>query len=387
MAIYNWNAIYLGNAADIDTDEASIATETPGSLLGTFGSSGAPLADNIVDVVVDDADGDTNINTDNDAFDDPEPMLIDGVSHVLDSGAVYNATITYTDGTTATITAVILQTTDGNLYLAPEMSDNADKAAMEAKAIESLTLDSVAVGTTNIGANRQQTNFVCFVLGTLIDTPHGPTPVERLAPGDAVLTLDHGAQPICRVWSGLVSVTRQIVSRGAAPVIIPAHVFGASRPLRPLRVSPQHRLLLNSPVARRMFGSDDVLIAAKRLVGIDGIGTSAVTGPVRYFHFALARHEIVFAEGLPAESLYLGREARRVIGPEALDARDICGDAGMREEEAQVAEIPVRPIAEGHRARRLLGRMCERAHRAGASRVFHGMAISRLPERQISPAW
>jgi len=39
-------------------------------------------------------------------------------------------------------------------------------------------------------------NPVCFVAGTLIDTPSGRRPIEALQEGDLVLTADHGAQPI-----------------------------------------------------------------------------------------------------------------------------------------------------------------------------------------------
>jgi hypothetical protein len=37
---------------------------------------------------------------------------------------------------------------------------------------------------------------VCFVAGTLIATPSGAVPVERLRPGDLVATWDEGAQPV-----------------------------------------------------------------------------------------------------------------------------------------------------------------------------------------------
>lgn len=51
--------------------------------------------------------------------------------------ALYNAKVTYTDGTTASVTAVLLQDASGNLFLAPETSANADTAVNEAKAIQS----------------------------------------------------------------------------------------------------------------------------------------------------------------------------------------------------------------------------------------------------------
>ena len=354
MPVYNWSAIYLGNAADMDPDDADSTAENAAALLGTYGSAGAPLRNNIVDVVANDADGDTNIN-----YDDPaETMTIDGVSHTLDSGAVFNATITYMDGTTATITAVVLQTENGDLYLAPEMSNNADLAAMEAKPIRSLTLDSLNTNTTTIGANRQQTNFMCFAAGTAIATPHGARPVESLRPGDRISL--HGGGWRALRWIGCrhVSLARQIADPRARCVVIAPDALGPGWPRAPLRVSQQHRLLISTPVARRMFGQDEVLVAAKKLVGLPGIALDQPRAALRYFHIALDRHDIVLAEGAPAESL--------LPGPEALRTFD---DGAARALEAlltDAAHIPARPIVEGRRVQSFVDRMQRRRARQEA---------------------
>jgi len=46
---------------------------------------------------------------------------------------------------------------------------------------------------------------VCFLAGTMIETPSGEVPVETLRPGDMVLTRDHGALPL--VWTHATRVT------------------------------------------------------------------------------------------------------------------------------------------------------------------------------------
>ena len=51
--------------------------------------------------------------------------------------------------------------------------------------------------------------LVCFASGTLIKTPNGQTLIEQLAPGDMVLTMDHGPQPIR--WIGSSKRTRPAI--------------------------------------------------------------------------------------------------------------------------------------------------------------------------------
>ncbi|KEP71208.1 hypothetical protein DL1_11205 [Thioclava dalianensis] len=82
-----------------------------------------------------------------------------GVDQSLDGLAVYNATITYLDGSTAPITAVVFQDTSGNLYLAPEPTYNADQAALEARPIRSLTLDGLSANDGALIAERCDGHF------------------------------------------------------------------------------------------------------------------------------------------------------------------------------------------------------------------------------------
>jgi len=85
-------------------------------------------------------------------------------------------------------------------------------------------------------------------------------------------------------------------------------------PSSDLIVSPQHRVLVRSKIAERMFGSDEVLIAAKRLSEIDGIDVVEGASGVVYFHLLFDRHEIVTSNGAESESLYTGLQALKSIG-------------------------------------------------------------------------
>ncbi len=92
-----------------------------------------------------------------------------------------------------------------------------------------------------------------------------------------------------------------------------AGALGPGHPARPLVVSPQHRILVRSAIAQRMFGSAEVLVAAKQLLSLDGIDVAQDLETVEYFHILFDRHEIVFAKGTETESLYTGPQALRGI--------------------------------------------------------------------------
>ncbi|MXU63908.1 Hint domain-containing protein [Oceanomicrobium pacificus] len=156
----------------------------------------------------------------------------------------------------------------------------------------------------------------CFVAGTLIATPDGLRRVEEISVGDMVLTRDAGPQPV--VWR---AERRFEAGRIAAapwlwPVRIAADRFGPGRPARPLFLSPQHRVLIGSAWAELCFGSHDVLAHAVHLCDGERITRPEPDGAVTYVHFACRTHQIVWAEGLPVESLYPGEMALRAI-PEA----------------------------------------------------------------------
>lgn len=167
------------------------------------------------------------------------------------------------------------------------------------------------------GATPGKGNVViCFVAGTLIDTPEGPRPVETFAPGDPVCAADGRILKLRQVHARKVSAAEQMAAPGLRPVRIRAGALGSGLPLRDLLVSRQHRMLVQSPVASRMFGQDKVLVAAVRLTSLPGVEIKAPSTPVTFVHLAFDRHEIIIAEGAPSESLYPGPEALRSL-PEA----------------------------------------------------------------------
>jgi hypothetical protein len=139
----------------------------------------------------------------------------------------------------------------------------------------------------------------CFTPGTLIRVPGGVSEIEALQPGDLVETFDRGPQPLR--WIGQTQVDG---SGEFAPILIEDGVLGNSRPLR---VSPQHRMLVAGWKSQLILGEPEVLVPAKHLVSMDGIAQEPVA-EVDYVHILFDRHEIVFAEDAPSESFHPGSQ-------------------------------------------------------------------------------
>ncbi|MEL7115216.1 MAG: Hint domain-containing protein [Pseudomonadota bacterium] len=349
-----FNVVFLGNLADMDPSEGDTTAENATGLVGlTFGSEGDALVNDFVSFSPGSVSytGGTATAYDQDAT-THETFRIDGGSdQSFDSTAAFNATITYIDGSTASLPVVIFQDTLGNTYWAPQFSANANQALMEAAPIRSLTLDSLINDTySGMTGSRETWSFVvCFVAGSRIATPFGPVRVECLTCGSPVCTLDHGVQTIR--WVGQ---TRTRVSEKTAPIRFRAGSLGEGQPKRDLMVSPQHRMLVRSKVAQRVTGAPEVLVAAKKLLALPGVEQMMDMDHVDYVHILLERHALLFAEGALSESL--------LPGPFAMDA---LGDRAAAELRAAVPELvnkpttPVRAIPPPQLQRRIAERLAK----------------------------
>ncbi|MDO5620623.1 MAG: Hint domain-containing protein [Paracoccus sp. (in: a-proteobacteria)] len=159
--------------------------------------------------------------------------------------------------------------------------------------------------------------FPCFARGTLIETDRGAVAIEDLAEGDLVQTRDNGMQPIRWIGSRHLPEIALNLNEKLRPIRIKAGALGAGLPATDLLVSPQHRILVRSRIAQRMFGTDEVLIAAKQLCQIEGIDIATDLAEVEYFHMLFDRHEVVTSNGAETESLFTGPEALKAVGPAA----------------------------------------------------------------------
>ncbi|MEM8653652.1 MAG: Hint domain-containing protein [Pseudomonadota bacterium] len=145
---------------------------------------------------------------------------------------------------------------------------------------------------------------ICFTPGTLIDTPQGPRAVEDLREGDRVHTQDSGAQDILWIGSRRMTGARLFAMPHLRPVRLERGALGGDHPSQPLLVSPDHRMLVKGDVARDLFNTPEVLVAAKDLVDGQSITVAQRLREVTYVHLLLLRHEILWANGVATESFH-----------------------------------------------------------------------------------
>ncbi len=211
-----------------------------------------------------------------------------------------------------------------------------------------------ADGSTDGVIDLTNANIPCFTFGTRITTKEGPRGIEKIAVGDRVLTLDHGYQTVR--WVGSTAVMAPCAR--LSPIRIAAGALGHGLPERDLLVSRQHRMLLRSIVAERMFGTREVLVAACKLTGLPGVEPVEGLEQVAYFHMLFDRHEIILAEGAPSESLYTGPEALKSVPAEARREIEALFPELLNSPPPQLA----RPIAEKGR---MIQRLVERQVKNG----------------------
>jgi hypothetical protein len=139
--------------------------------------------------------------------------------------------------------------------------------------------------------NGTEIDPACFLEGTLIATERGEVAVEALAIGDRVVTKDGSAKPIKwigrRVYDGRFAAGDSRVM----PICIKADALADGVPRRDLWLSPQHALYL-----------DGMLIPAGALVNGASIVQARAMARIAYYHIELAAHDVLLAEGAPAES-------------------------------------------------------------------------------------
>ena len=172
---------------------------------------------------------------------------------------------------------------------------------------------SATAGSGAYDANFNQTNgqayqisndqsvraaqVTCYTSGTQIRTDRGDVAVEELQVGDVAVTSIGAHRPICWLGHRTIDCRSHSYQLDVMPVRISAHAFGKNCPERDLYLSPGHPVLVGVDAT----GVGGHLVPIMCLINGTTIERVAVD-EVTYWHIELDEHDILLAEGLPAES-------------------------------------------------------------------------------------
>jgi hypothetical protein len=154
----------------------------------------------------------------------------------------------------------------------------------------------LAKTTTALACPPALCKFNCFLKGTKIRTAEGERAIENLAIGDLIPTMFGGLRPVR--WIGRYPFKKTDPSKpwvkDARPVRVARSALASGVPHADLYVTGGHSLLI-----------DGVLVPAEMLIN----GTTIIRDEAReydeleFFHVKLESHDVIYAEGAPAETL------------------------------------------------------------------------------------
>jgi hypothetical protein len=147
--------------------------------------------------------------------------------------------------------------------------------------IDSIGIDSLTANALN-----------CFTAGTQIATPEGEVAVESLEAGDEVLTADGSVSTVKWLGSREVDV-RMGNPRKINPICISAGALGEKLPKRDLWVSRDHAIEIDGYLVNAGALVNGSTIYQVAQMPLDGFA---------YYHVEAEAHELLLAEGCPAES-------------------------------------------------------------------------------------
>ena len=141
-----------------------------------------------------------------------------------------------------------------------------------------------------------QLGSASFVRGTGVLMAHGgQKPIETLVQGEMVMTRSHGPQPISHTSRQTVRAEGPL-----APIVI---AKGALNTARDLWLSPHHRLFIHQRRDHLGIGRKETTMQAEMLVnGVDVVQKPG--GFLDYHELVFERPEIIFVEGIAAESRF-----------------------------------------------------------------------------------
>ncbi|WP_378942132.1 Hint domain-containing protein [Paracoccus sp. R86501] len=264
--------------------------------------------------------------------------------------------ITMPDGTTQDQSGVMMQMGNGDMFFRPALQTVNDwKDIKQLHSVEVLEADPLPrytyVAQVSFGPEIFELDIVCFAAGTLIRTDKGEVAIQDLSKGDMIWTRDNGFQPLRWVGVSHLDAIDLAAKPKLLPIRIKAGALGVNMPAADLVVSPQHRVLVRSAIAQRMFGAAEVLVAAKHLTELPGIDIDTTVTAISYHHLMFDAHEVVLSNGAESESLYPGPQALRALSAAALAEIEAIFPGIM-----EASPASARPFARGAKVRQMASR-------------------------------
>lgn len=293
----------------------------------------------------------------------PDPDNSDYTIYVIDVGlrnAVSDSNegsaIALTDTSTSTVIDFYSADTLGAITATQGAADTAtSEPIFDHKALntgESYQWD--IYGNLTLTGTTENDAVLCLTQDCDVKTMSGIKRAGDLVVGDLVWTLDHGFQPLR--WIGQTDHTQADLSRfpNNRPIRVAKNALAPNVPTADILLSAQHRILLRSKAAMRMYGVEDVLVAAKKLIDFDGISIEQDAPGVQYLHLLFDHHEILDVNGALTESLYMG-----ACSLDLLEGGVFVDDCQNRHHvtDLGLARTAARPFVEGKRGKTFLQRM------------------------------
>lgn len=134
-----------------------------------------------------------------------------------------------------------------------------------------------------------------IVAGTRIATEMGWRLIESIAPGDKIMTFDHGLREVVQVkrsalWTGCDSCPRHMM-----PLAVPPGALGNATAMLLL---PEQNILVESDLAEAVFGDPFALIPAAALEGYRGIDRITPHQKVEIIILQFECDEVIYANGM-----------------------------------------------------------------------------------------
>lgn len=191
--------------------------------------------------------------------------------------------------------------------------------------------DAHGAGTGAGAFSNVEAASPCFTPGTMIATPRGAVAIERLRIGDRVITRDNGLQVIRWIGHRDMPVSALSANAHLAPVRIAKGALGNDLPERDMMLSPNHRILVANDKTALHFDETEVLVAAKHLTGLIGVGTVCSVATT-YLHLMFDHHEVILSDGTWSESFQPDVQTLAGIGnAQRLELQELFPDLASKE--------------------------------------------------------